>query len=83
MEKSCLALDKGLWCRVHLQDQDVARRVIVYLSVNAYVQAIVRHPLDSRRSLEKDIDRVIPLEFVNNTPFAKRKHMFIKLHLIR
>ena len=83
MEKSCLALDKGLWCRVHLQDQDVARRVIVYLSVIAYVQAIVSSPLDIRRSLKKNIDRVIPLEFVDDTPLAKRKHVLVELRLIR
>ena len=45
----------------------------MYLSVIAYVQAIVSSPLDIRRSLKKNIDRVIPLEFVNDTPLAKRK----------
>ncbi len=76
-------LDIGLRCRVYLHDHDVTRRVIVYLSVIAYVQAIVSSPLDIRLSLEKNINRVIPFELVNDTPVAKRKHMLVELRLVR
>ena len=75
--------DIGLRSRVYLHDHDVTRRVIVYLKVIAHMQAIVSSPLDIRRSLKKNIDGVIPLEFVNYTPLAKRKHMLVELRLIR
>jgi hypothetical protein len=76
--------DIGLLCRVYLHDHDVTRRVIVYLNLIAYVQAIVSSPLDIRRSLEKNINRVIPLELVDDTPLAKRtrKHMLVELRLV-
>jgi hypothetical protein len=44
--------------------------------------AIVRSPLDIRWSLEKNIDQVIPLELVDDTSLAKRKHVRVKLSVL-
>ena len=45
----------------------------MYLSIIAYVQAIVNSSLDIRWSLEKNINRVIPLELVGDVVSAWAK----------
>ncbi len=44
---------------------------------------IVSSPLDIRWSLEKNINRIIPLELIDDTSLAKREHVLFELRLVR
>ncbi len=55
----------------------------MYLSIIAYMRAIVSSPLDILWSLEKNINRIIPLELIDNASLAKREHTLVEVHLVR
>ncbi len=55
----------------------------MYLSIIAYMQVIVSSLRDIQWSLEKNINRIIPLELIGDTSLAKREHTLVELRLVR
>ncbi len=71
--------DKSAFAGVNLHNHYVAHHVIVDLLVVAYMQLVVRLPLDLRWSLVKDVALVLGmLELVDDTALAEWKAVLVE-----